>query len=32
MEIETSEKDIEVGVKVKVIHAEGITVTVVPEE
>lgn len=28
----TSEKDIEVGVKVKVIHAEGITVTVVPEE
>jgi len=28
----TSEKGIEVGVKVKVIHAEGITVTVVPEE
>ena len=28
----TSEEDIEVGVKVKVIHAEGITVTVVPEE
>ena len=28
----TSEEDIEVGVKVKVIHAEGITVTVVHEE